>query len=236
MLRAAHGDPGATSQAAQEQLVHRYGGAIYRYLSRAVSDSAAAEDLTQEFVLKLIRGDFRHADPEHGRFRNYVKTALFHLVSSFRRAHRRPQTALERVAEPEAPDTEKDASEFNEDWRNELLSRAWDALAEDQPRSYAGLRLRAENPTMASPELACELSRQLGEQISADATRQLLHRARTRFAELLIDEVAHSLDAATPDTIAEELSELQLLDYCRTALARFQVKQFTSAPPDGPIG
>src|SRR3712207_7176976 len=47
---------------------------------------AAAEELLQEFAVRFLRGDFRRADPQRGRFRDYVKTALIHLVIDHQRA------------------------------------------------------------------------------------------------------------------------------------------------------
>src|SRR5262245_54219691 len=85
LMQQAHGDQTAAAAAAQEQIALRYGKAVQRYLQAALRDPAAAADLTQEFNLALVRGTFRLADPERGRFRDYVKGALFHLVSGYRR-------------------------------------------------------------------------------------------------------------------------------------------------------
>jgi RNA polymerase sigma-70 factor (ECF subfamily) len=73
---------------------------------------------------------------------------------------------------------------------------------------------------MRSPQLAEQLSVQLGKTLTAAGVRQLLHRARQRFAALLLDEVAHSVANPTIEQLAEELAELGLLDYCRPALER----------------
>jgi RNA polymerase sigma-70 factor (ECF subfamily) len=222
VLRAAHAESPASARAAQEELVRRYGGAVYRYLLRAVGDPAGAEDLTQEFALRLVRGDFRHADPQRGRFRNYVKTALFHLVAQHRdRLRKLPRQLPEDEATAQVPAPAESDAQFDADWRDEVLSRAWSALAAEHPALDAALRLRAANPDLSSPELATELSRQLGKPVSAEAGRQLLHRARVKFGELLIAETAHSLDAPSAEAMADELQDLGLLDYCRTALRRY---------------
>src|SRR4051794_15166467 len=83
VLRQAHA--GGDVEAAVGLLVERYRGAVYRYLCRLLGDTSAADDLTQEFSLALLRGELRRADPSAGRFRNYVKSVLFHLVSKYRR-------------------------------------------------------------------------------------------------------------------------------------------------------
>ena len=52
--------------------------------------------------------------------------------------------------------------------------------------------------------------------------RQTLKRARDRFADLLLDAVAHSLEDATASALEEELSDLGLLGYCQAALDRLR--------------
>jgi hypothetical protein len=48
----------------------------------------------------------------------------------------------------------------------------------------------------------------------------MLHRARTRFAELLVAEVAHSLGTPSEAQLLEELRTLRLLKLCGPALER----------------
>src|SRR6516162_4885261 len=100
-LRQAHEGTGGAAEEARRLLVERYGGAVYRYLHAALRDPHAAEDLTQEFALRLVRGDFRKVNAERGRFRDYVKTVLFRLVSR----HRKRRTAGNVMVAP-------DSSEF----------------------------------------------------------------------------------------------------------------------------
>jgi RNA polymerase sigma-70 factor (ECF subfamily) len=213
-LRQLHLDSNAD---ALQLLVQRYRGAVYRYLLAGLKNTAAAEDLTQEFFLALMRGRFRHADPHRGRFRDYVRRSLYHLVSKFRKQ----QQKLPRPMADVAPDWDAAVAEdetdqlFNTGWRDELLARTWDALRQVRPDLHAVLRCKAEHPKMRSPEMAQTLGRQLGKQLTPDGVRQVLHRAREKFVELLRAEVAHSLELATPEEVDEELRELDLLDYCR---------------------
>jgi RNA polymerase sigma-70 factor (ECF subfamily) len=227
VLRQAHDGPADAATAAQHLLLQRYGGAVHRYLSAVIRDSHAADDLTQEFGLSLVRGAFHKADPQRGRFRDYVKTALFHLVADYQRQ----QTGRMRFLAPDSLElanlaSRDDAAErrFDESWREELLARAWEALAEAQPIYYAVLRLRAAQPKLRAPELGSELSRQLGKTFSASAIRQTLHRAREKFALFLIDEVAESLEPPTAEQIAQELRELNLLAYCQPMLERHSAR------------
>src|SRR5437867_1501154 len=85
LLRQLRDGSGDTVQAAQELILKHYQWAVYSYLRKAVG-AVAAEDLSQEFAVTLLKGGFRHADPQKGRFRDYIRAALFNLV---REHHRR---------------------------------------------------------------------------------------------------------------------------------------------------
>ena len=112
---------------------------------------------------------------------------------------------------------------FRESWRQELLARAWRALEQESGQPYhAVLRLRADQPELTGTRMAELLSGRLGRTISASNLRQLLHRARERFAELLLDDIRQSLEGASLDRVAEELAELNLLKYCKDTLAKRQ--------------
>jgi len=214
------------AKVARRQLLDRYGGAIRRYLRKVLRNADAADEVFQEFALRLIHGDLRGADPQRGRFRQFVKGTLFHLIADFRKQQRDwpgplPDEGAALAARPAG--VESDGA-FEESWSDELLARAWAGLAKVEARTgqpfYAVLRFRADHPAMRSPELAERLTAQLGRPFSAVGVRQALHRAREKFADLLLDEVTHSLANPTAEQLEEELVELGLLDYCLPALER----------------
>lgn len=210
-------------------LIGRYHGAVHRYLLGAVRDPHVADELFQEFALKFLRGDYRRADPERGRFRDFVKTSLFRLVARHRQHQRRDQgvpIGEEGAPEPAAPigPLSEDDAAFLRSWRAELLARAWDGLqareASGGPPFYAVLRLRADAPEVSSAEMAEKLGARLGKAVNAAWVRQSLHRAREVFSDLVLDEVSRSLGQATPEDIEAELIDLGLLEHCRSALER----------------
>jgi RNA polymerase sigma-70 factor (ECF subfamily) len=223
MLLQAHAGPADAAAQAQRALMQRYSGAAYRYLLGALRDPEVAADLCQEFALRFVRGDFRRADPERGRFRDYLRTALSHLVTDYHRARQAwPRQLSPDGSEPAAPvaanpDTER---MFWDSWREELLERSWKALAEDNAPFHAVLLYRVDNPQASSAEIAERLSAQLGKPLTAAWVRKTLQRAHEKFADLLIDEVACSLENAGPEALRQELEELDLLRYCRKALQR----------------
>ena len=224
VLNQAHDGPADAATAARQLVIQRYGKAINRYLTAALRDSDAADEVAQEFALNFVKGDFRGASPERGRFRNYLKTVLFHLVSKYRGRQRKlPQTlgadnpALEALAAPVDVDLE-----FATCWRDELLTRTWEALNQAQSSYYTVLHFRAAHPDMPSAEMAGKLSEQMGKVMTAESVRQTLSRARERFADLLLDEGARSVEPLTPERVEDELLELGLMEYCRPAWERYQ--------------
>jgi RNA polymerase sigma-70 factor (ECF subfamily) len=220
-VQLAHQGAPDAAALARRQVLERYQGAVYRYLLGALRDPDAADELFQDFALRFIRGDFKRADPDRGRFRDFVKTALINLVSNYRQRKRPlPLQAGEQLPAPAAGPDNID-QELADCWRDELLARGWQALAaleEESGKPYhTVLRLRADCPQLSSNEMAEQLGARLGKSFSAEALRQALHRAREKFAELLIAEVAQSLETDDPDRIEQELLDLGLFPYCRGA-------------------
>ena len=113
--------------------MERYAGAVHRYLLGALRDADAADELFQEFALRFLRGAFKNASAERGRFRDFVKTALFHLIVDYqKRRQTRPEPLLPGLHEPVVSPSNRVESEqeFLESWREELMERTWLALAE----------------------------------------------------------------------------------------------------------
>jgi RNA polymerase sigma-70 factor (ECF subfamily) len=222
---------GGADPSAQSAVLERYRGAVFRYLLASLRDREAASDLAQEFALRLLRGDFRNADPGRGRFRDYVKRVVYHLMVDHHRARRdanQPAAVEAAVADP-ADDWARDHDrQFLESWRAELLARAWAELDQLEARTgqpFASvLRTRVEEPDLHSPELAERVGQRLGRPLTAGWVRQNLHRSRDIFVELLLDQVTRSLEDPTPDRVEEELAELDLLERCRPALRRLRAQ------------
>jgi RNA polymerase sigma-70 factor (ECF subfamily) len=222
LVRQAHAGAEPAAAAAQRLLLQRYCGAAYRYLRGALRDEEAALELFQEFVLRFLRGDFRRADSAAGRFRDYLRVALSHLVTDYHRERQaRPQPLPADLAQREPADEAagRDAA-FLRSWREELVNRTWEALAQAKPAYHAVLAFHVENPEVPSPQMAERLSARLGRPFTAAHVRVTLQRAREKFAGLLLDEVAHSLGPCTEEELVQELRALQLLKLCATALER----------------
>jgi RNA polymerase sigma-70 factor (ECF subfamily) len=225
-VRGACGCRGFVQKGALDAVMNRYHLAVYRYLLGALRDPDAAEELFQEFALRFARGGLRGADPQRGRFRDYLKGALRHLIADHKR---RPQGPEPLRADPPDPAAEPwDSAEsdrlFLESWRDELLAQAWAALEAGEREAgsplHTVLRLRSEHPDLRASQLAERLAERLGRPITEHATRMMLCRARQRFADLLVEEVGRSLERPQPGQLEQELLHLGLLEHCRPALER----------------
>ncbi|WP_339909814.1 RNA polymerase sigma factor [Symmachiella dynata] len=205
----------------------QYSRAVYRYLLGAVRDPDAADELFQEFALRISKGSFRNADQSRGRFRAYLKSALINLViESRRKVSKKPGSIQIEPSEFKNPAAELEA-EFTRTWRNELLSRTWQQLEEVDRRKgrsyYVVLKFQTEHPQLTSTAAAEQLNvRMQGKRpaFTAAGMRKTLQRARDKFAEMLLDEVSKSLQDPRLDELENELVELELDPYCRSALRR----------------
>jgi RNA polymerase sigma-70 factor (ECF subfamily) len=224
LMQAQHGR-GTAANRAQQAILRRYCGAIYRYLLGMVRDPDTAEELSQEFALRFVRQGFKGVRPERGRFRDFVKKALSNLVADhFRRLRTRAGPLATDQVPAAVDDVDAGEAEFIRHWRGELLGRAWESLAAEDSASgrqfYAVLRWRVEHPREPASRLASSLPARSGKSLTEGAVRVTLHRARERFADLLLDEVARSLETADLERIEQELIDLDLFTYCRPALER----------------
>jgi RNA polymerase sigma-70 factor (ECF subfamily) len=216
-------------RAAQWKLLERYVGAVERYLLAAVRDEEAAQELAQEFAVEFLKGAFGGADPNRGRFRDFVKGVLQHLIANhFRKANRRPGHLPTEFPEPadESPNEAADDEVFADCWREELLARAWHGLADLEARTgqpyHTVLKHKADHADESSEEMATAMSRQLGKELNAAAIRKALQRARDKFADLLLADLMASLHDTTSDALERELIDLRLFEYCRPAVERMR--------------
>jgi RNA polymerase sigma-70 factor (ECF subfamily) len=226
-IRQAHEEQGSAAGRTRNELLMRYYDAVHRYLLGMLHDATEAEELSQDFAVRFLRGDFGGADPQRGRFRDFLKTALRRLVIDHWRQKRKekergPWPLGKDAATVAVPDVGDANPLFLDAWRHTLLEKAWQALAQFEDETgqpyHTLLRAKSEQPELRSAQLAQQESARLGKALTEAGIRQTLHRARQRFAELLLAEVAGSLPTTHPDALEQELIELGLLHICRHAL------------------
>src|SRR5258705_9901636 len=82
-LVVAAGDPHSTeARPALVSLCENYWYPLYAYLRRRCYPADQAQDLTQEFFIRVLEGRYLdRADPEKGRFRAFILTSLKFFLS-----------------------------------------------------------------------------------------------------------------------------------------------------------
>ncbi len=224
LLRLAHGPAPADSTQARKTLLLRYSGAIRSYVGALVKDDADADEVAQDCLVRMLKGDFASADPTKGRFRDFLKVAVKNMVRThWDKKNRRTGVAYDVTQHEQT--AEEDAAEdaWTANWQRTVLDATWRSLEAFQRANngcvyYTLLQLRAANPDDDSPQLAEKLSDATKKPWRADAARQQLRRARLRFAQLLLEELSRSMKNATPDEIEEDLIDLGLMEYVRPFL------------------
>jgi len=208
-ISSAH-TPGPKSQAAMEELVGRYHDAVTRYIHLKVRDKHLADEVLQEFWTKLLTGKLAGADKSKGRFRDYLRTVLHRLIIDHFRSRKLQQLPPGDLLDPSRPD-----DDFDHVWRESVIKRVWSRLETyevNTPKNrYATvLHLRVGNPDAPIEDLAGQLAKQSGAKISPEAFRKTLQRARSKFLELLIQELRETIHPAGPDDIEAEIYDLGL--------------------------
>jgi RNA polymerase sigma factor (sigma-70 family) len=220
----------AEAVAAKQQLLVRYMRAVRRYLIGAVRDIEVADELAQEFAVRFMRGDLHRADPNRGRFRDFVKGVLFRLIADYYRQQKRAPAGLPDGSIPDSqtidPCEFEDDKLFVENWRREMLDLAMTALRKHQEETgqlyHTVLQHRANHPQQRSAEMSEHLSAELGKTVNAAWVRQTLHRAREKYADFLLQEVMDTLREPSFDQLEQELIDFDLLEYCRPAFGKLR--------------
>src|SRR5439155_1910921 len=73
------------------EFVRRYGAAVQAYLLALLKNRHDAEDVAQDFFLRVCRHRFVRANQDRGRFRDYLKTAVRNAALNFARRKQAPK-------------------------------------------------------------------------------------------------------------------------------------------------
>jgi RNA polymerase sigma-70 factor (ECF subfamily) len=197
------------ARAALVSLCERYWYPIYAYVRRRGHPADQAQDLTQEFCIRLLEGRYLdRADPEKGRFRAFILTSLkFFLADEGDRARAQKRgggavlsfdlSSGDDRYQREPAHNETPERIFERRWVLSMLDRVLDRLRAEfveHGRLDHFNRLKIFLLDQAEAPYA-ELAREMG--TSEGALKVAIHRLRKRYRDLFRQEIAETVaDAA----------------------------------------
>lgn len=219
VLAAREPDAPAANEAL-ERLCAAYWRPLYGFVRRSGRLPEEAEDLTQEFFARMLaRRYLGLADPARGRFRTFLLCALKRFLADEwdrQRAQKRGGGArprsLEAIADdtlgmPEPADTRTPEAVYDRQWAETLLAEVLRRLeleltAAGKSAEYTVLKvfLTGDKGELSLAEAAARLG------LSELAVKSWVHRLRRRYAELVRETVADTLQ--DPRDLEDELRHL----------------------------
>ena len=218
-LVVAAGDPHRKeAQSALVSLCEKYWYPLYAYLRRRGYSADEAQDLTQEFFVRVLEGRYLdRANPEKGRFRSFLLTSLKYFVADEGdrdRAQKRGGGMVEPLEfssgekryQREPAHDETPERIFERRWALSVIDRVVDKLRDEfvqhgRPEHFERLKIfllgQSEAPYAA---LAREMN------TSEGALKVAIHRLRKRYRELFRQEIAETV--ADPAEVEPELRYL----------------------------
>jgi RNA polymerase sigma factor (sigma-70 family) len=220
VVLAANRNDTTSAQNALAKLCQVYWYPLYAYVRRRGYRPDDAQDLTQEFFLRLLQQDWLgQVDRERGRFRTFLLAALSHfLANEWHKARAQKRGgALQFVpldtgnaetryaCEPADPLTPEQC--FERSWALALLGEVLDRLrqeitAEGRANLFEALKpyLIGDSQAQSYATVAAQLA------MTEAAVKVAVHRLRKRYRQLLKQEIAHTV--ATPQEVQAELRHL----------------------------
>ncbi len=205
------------SQAALERLCQTYWPPLYAYVRRRVSDLHEAHDLTQSFFERLLEKSYlAQADPGRGRFRAFLLTAFKHFLSKEwekEKAHKRGGGCRAISFDFLSHDSTELANGltpdqiFEREWAITLLGRVMQRLQRDMERSGKGQQFQLLKESLFGEEARgtyAIVAQELG--LTVAAARMAASRLRSRYRELLRDEIAQTVSSA--EDVESEIQHL----------------------------
>jgi RNA polymerase sigma-70 factor (ECF subfamily) len=225
-----HGSP-QQRQSARQWFVERYQTAIRRYLLGITRDDTTAEELFQDFMVRVFEGRLGGFDAQQGKFRHYLKRSLSNLALDYWRRRKDLPLPEEgwQPADPRPSEIAELDAEFDRNLGAEIVRRALDQMGREEgrqvPRRFLAtvLRCHLDHPDLGSEALAGQLAAAVGKPVDGGWVRKRLHYARQQLADLIVDAVWQLLPPpATLEALQEELADLGLLPYCKERLEQSQ--------------
>ena len=219
------------SQRALAALCQSYWYPLYAFLRRQGQQPAEAQDLTQAFFARLLEKQYlRAADQQRGRFRTFLLTVFKRFLAN----QHQYATAQKRGGGQVVLSFEFDSGEqrlqlepshectpervFERRWALTLLDRVLEELSQEYARRGKAELFSALQGVLQGDDLGSgydELGAGLG--MTAGAVKVAVYRLRTRYRELLRQEIC--------STVADEDEVDDELQYLLAALSNCDVEQ-----------
>jgi len=208
------------ARAALAKLCRTYWYPLYAYARRRGQTAHDAQDLTQEFFVRLLeRRLLAAADPDRGRFRSFILTAMKNfLASEWRKTQARKRGGEEEIIsldwaaaeqkfglEPAVADAPDNI--FDRQWAMALLDAAIVQLEEEYRRDgkaelFSTLRATLIGGREEQPYAVLAVKLDMNE----SAVKVAVHRLRKRYRLALRAEIAQTV--ATEQEVDEEMRDL----------------------------
>jgi RNA polymerase sigma-70 factor (ECF subfamily) len=220
LIVAAGHEGGERAKIALAELCQAYWYPLYAFLRRRGQNANDAADLTQAFFATLLEKDYlADADPERGRFRSFLVTAISRFASKEQdRAAAQKRgggtTILsldfnggERRYQREPADNRTPERIFERRWALTLLDRTLVRLRQDHEAAGKLATFEAFKGFLtadSAPGPLRQIAQQLG--MTEGAAKVAVHRLRQKYRELLRAEIAQTV--ASEEDVDDELSAL----------------------------
>jgi RNA polymerase sigma-70 factor (ECF subfamily) len=208
------------SRDALARLCQTYWYPLYAYVRRRGYSAHDAQDLTQEFFALIVeKQSLASADPNRGRFRSFILTAMSNFLRqewgkaraqkrgggseliSLDLAHAEQRYDLE-PATSETPD-----KDFDKKWALALLESVMFQLESEYKRENKSDVFTALKQTLTGSRESqpyADLAKSLA--MNEGAIKVAVHRLRKRYRELLQNEIANTVSST--EEIKEEMRHL----------------------------
>jgi RNA polymerase sigma factor (sigma-70 family) len=219
VARAAEADP-AQSEAALEELCRTYWYPLYAYIRRLGRSPQDAEDLTQSFFARLLEKKYlADAEPEKGKFRTFLLTALKRfLANEWDREHAQKRGGFQTVLSiDQAAAESRWASEpghdaapdvlFERQWARILLDLVLHRLEQEYAQTGRAALFVQLRPCLARGSSAhpyAEIASGLG--VTEAAVKMAVQRLRARYRQILQEEIRKTV--LLPEEVDAEIRHL----------------------------
>ncbi len=208
----------AEADQALERLCRAYWPPLYAYVRRRVGDVHDAQDLTQAFFERLLEKRYlAQADPERGRFRAFLITAFKHfLANEWDKAESQKRGAgwSRLVLDFAGQDavhvklSDKLTAErlYERQWAIALLNRVMEQLQREMERKGQGRQFQCLKEFIGGTGVSTYAAPATELEITESAARMTASRLRTRYRELLREEISQTISAA--EDMDDEIRQL----------------------------